>query len=74
MQRERLAPRGDWQAKVERLGMDFHTFGGQPYWGEAACYAFTGAEIDVIEAATAELHALCLEAVNDSSTVAISNA
>jgi glutathionylspermidine synthase len=63
VRRERLVPRPDWQAKVERLGMDFHTSDGQPYWCEAACYAFTTAEIDIIETATAELHALCLEAV-----------
>lgn len=43
--------------------MDFHTIDGQPYWCEAACYVFTAAEIDAIEAATDALHALCLEAV-----------
>jgi glutathionylspermidine synthase len=38
----------------------------------AACYAFTTIEIDVIEAATADLHALCLR-LNDWSAAAISN-
>ena len=62
MRREALAPRPDWPAKVEALGMDFHTTAGEPYWSEAACYAFTAAEIDVIEAATETLHGLCLRA------------
>ncbi len=63
MQRETLAPRPDWPAKVESLGLDFHTQNGEPYWWEAACYAFSAAEIDVIEEATETLHGLCLEAV-----------
>jgi glutathionylspermidine synthase len=33
------------------------------YWDESACYAFTADEVDVLEAATEELHSLCLEAV-----------
>jgi glutathionylspermidine synthase len=65
MQRELLAPRADWPAKVEALGLDFHTgTNGKPYWWEAACYAFTAAEIDLLEEATEALHALCLEAVD----------
>ncbi|WP_049621364.1 glutathionylspermidine synthase family protein [Frateuria defendens] len=63
MRRERLAPREDWTARVEALGFHFHTLDGEPYWREDACYAFEAAEIDVLEAATAELHALCLDAV-----------
>ncbi len=65
MQRESIAPRPYWPAKVEALGFDFHTAGdGSAYWSEAACYAFTDVEIDVIEAATQELHRLYLEAVD----------
>lgn len=64
MRRETLTPRPDWQAKVEALGLDFHSSGGVPYWWEAACYAFTAAEIDRIEEATDALHQLCLEAVD----------
>src|ERR1700722_614667 len=63
MRREILAPRLDWPAKVETLGLDFHTHNGAPYWWEGACYAFSAAEIDAIEEATETLHALCLEAV-----------
>ena len=63
MQRKTLHPRPDWQAKVEALGLDFHTANERPYWWEGACYAFTAAEIDLIEEATEALHRLCLEAV-----------
>ncbi len=67
MRREVLAPRPEWRAKVEAVGLDFHTPEGEPdaepYWWEAACYAFSAAEIDVIEAATDALHQLCLDAV-----------
>jgi glutathionylspermidine synthase len=64
MQREIITPRPDWQAKVEALGLDFHTSDGEAYWWEAACYAFSAAEIDTIEEATETLHQLCLDAVD----------
>ncbi|MFZ3320874.1 MAG: glutathionylspermidine synthase family protein [Usitatibacter sp.] len=62
MHREALVPRVDWPAKVEELGFYFHSMDGV-YWDERACYRFTEAEIDKLEAATAELHARALEAV-----------
>src|SRR5689334_1305162 len=64
MQREPLMLRPDWHSRVEALGLDFHTADGKPYWWEAACYAFTAAEVDLIEEATEALHRLCLEAVD----------
>jgi len=64
MRREKLSPRPDWRAKVEAVGLDFHSSGGEPYWWEAACYAFSAAEIDVLEEASETLHQLCLEAVD----------
>jgi glutathionylspermidine synthase len=62
MEREELAPRHDWPRKVEELGFHFHTFDGEAYWDERACYRFTAAEIDKLEAATGELQARCIEA------------
>ena len=62
MERLPITPRSDWQAKVEKLGLLFHT-GERPYWDESVCYRFTAPEIDTLEAATNELHRLCLEAV-----------
>jgi glutathionylspermidine synthase len=65
MQRRELQPRPDWVATAERLGFDFHTIDGAPYWDESACYAFSLAEIeDRIEAPTQELHAMALDLVD----------
>jgi glutathionylspermidine synthase len=64
MRRESIAPREGWQARVEALGFGFHTINGQAYWREDACYVFDEAAVDTLEAATAELHGLCLEAVD----------
>lgn len=47
---------------MEEQGFVFHTAGGQPYWDESACYAFTAGEIEVLEQATAQLQQLCLAA------------
>ena len=63
MKREARVPRIDWTRKVEALGFAFHTFDGEVYWDERAAYRFTADEVDALEAATAEIHARCLEAV-----------
>jgi glutathionylspermidine synthase len=64
MQRLPLTPRPDWQRRVESVGLTYHTLDdGKPYWDESACYVFTAAEIDQIEAATYALNDLCLKAV-----------
>lgn len=62
MQRIALPPRAGWEAKVEALGLVWHTAAGAPYWNESAYYAFTLGEIDKIEAATRTLYDLFLEA------------
>jgi glutathionylspermidine synthase len=62
MERITIDPRPDWQAKVENLGLSFHSADGN-YWDESAYYQFTAAEIDTLEAATNELHRVCLAAV-----------
>ncbi len=61
MHRETIAPRPDAAAKLESIGLSFH--GWDDYWKEDACYRFDAAQIDVIEAATQDLHGLCLDAV-----------
>ncbi len=63
MQRHTIDPRADWESRVEELGFSFHT-GEEPYWNEGAYYTFTAAEVDTLEAATNELHSLCLELVD----------
>ncbi|HEU0010468.1 MAG TPA: glutathionylspermidine synthase family protein [Verrucomicrobiae bacterium] len=62
MQRQAISPRLDWRAKVEEVGLTYHTHEDGPYWDEAAYYQFTAREIDELEAAANALHALCLEA------------
>ena len=52
----------DWPRKVQELGFSWHSMDGV-YWDERACYRFTEAEVDTLEAATADLHRRCLEAV-----------
>jgi glutathionylspermidine synthase len=61
MEREMRAPRPDWRAQCEAVGFTFHSIDGT-YWDESRCYRFTAAEVDVLEAATAELAARCLDA------------
>jgi glutathionylspermidine synthase len=63
MRRLRVTPRNDWQTRVERVGLTFHTLAdGSPYWDETAYWEFTSAEISRLEAATAELQKLALAA------------
>jgi glutathionylspermidine synthase len=61
MKRITIAPRADWQKKVEEIGLIYHHTEGSPYWNESAYYSFTSAEIDRIELATNELHEMCLK-------------
>src|SRR5688500_11365793 len=63
MERQRITPRRDWQAQLESVGFHFHSLDGS-YWDESACYRFTADEVDVIEAATAELHEMSLAAID----------
>jgi glutathionylspermidine synthase len=62
MERIVTPPRFDWQEKVESYGMGYHTIDGQTYWDETAYYSFTTTEIDELEAATGELHEMCIKA------------
>jgi len=62
MERIVSTPRPDYQAKLEAQGLSFHSW--DAYWKEDAYYSFTPQQIDVIEAATEELHVMCLEAAS----------
>ena len=62
MERTVTPPRFDWQEKVESHGMAYHTIDRQTYWDETAYYSFTTTEIDELEAATGELHGMCIKA------------
>jgi len=62
MQRITTTPRNNWQKTVEELGFGFHT-ADVPYWDESAYYTFTLPEIEKLEAVTAELWDMCIQAV-----------
>ena len=70
MIRRELPARADWQSRVERAGLAYHS-GGEPpaeggglWWHEGACWELTSAEVDALDDATAALHARCLDAVD----------
>lgn len=61
MKRRTCKPRDHWQAKVEALGLVYHSLDAT-YWDESAYYAFTLRQVEEIERASNELHQLCLKA------------
>lgn len=62
MERIQIKPRANWQQRVEKIGLTFHTANGVPYWNEAAYYRFTRSEVDTLEAATNTLQELYVQA------------
>jgi glutathionylspermidine synthase len=65
MQRHTITPRKDWQTKVETAGLTFHSpeaMAPRTYWDESACYEFTAAEVDMLEAAANKMQEMCLAA------------
>ena len=63
MQRQIITSRPDWQASVEAIGFDFHTFDAAPYWSEESFWSFTSAEIDGLEQVGNDLHKMCMQAI-----------
>jgi glutathionylspermidine synthase len=61
MKRLTVSTRPRWQERFEEFGFSFHSMDGL-YWNEGVCYEFTAGEIDRIEAVTATLHDMCIEA------------
>jgi glutathionylspermidine synthase len=65
VQRKAIQARPHWRAKAREYGFLFHTLYGEPYWQEDAYYQFSLRQIeDDIETPTAELHQMCLSAVD----------
>ena len=62
MERISIAPRNNWQKKVEALGFGFHST-NVPYWDESCYYKLTMDEVLFIEKSTAELWEMCINAV-----------
>ena len=61
MLRQSVVPRADRAEKLEAQGLSFHARDG--YWKEDVCYRFNSREVEVIEAATRELHSMCIAAL-----------
>jgi len=58
-------PRPKWKKLAKEFGFHFHTMCGEPYWDESAYYQFSLEQIEKdIEAPTAEIHQMCLDAVD----------
>lgn len=67
MRRVATGERSEWREIARANGFTFHTLDGTPYWDESHAYAFTLAEIEEdIEVPSADLHALCLEYVEQA--------
>lgn len=73
MRRVAIEPRSDWKAKLEAVGISYHTLKGAGYpaewqgrevWNESAYYALSLGEVLELEKATDALHAMCLEMVD----------
>jgi glutathionylspermidine synthase len=62
MQRHCCQPRPDWPAKVESIGLTYHSHDTGPYWDESACYELSAREVDDLEDAANKLHYLCIDA------------
>ena len=66
MKRIKTDERPGWDARAEALGFTWRHLDGARYWDERAYYAFTLQEVERdIEAAASELHAMCLELVDE---------
>ncbi len=62
MKRHACSPRPDWRARVEAVGLTYHSHEHGPYWDESACYELTAVEVNALESAANTLHQLCIEA------------
>jgi glutathionylspermidine synthase len=62
MKRHICQPRPDWQTKVERIGLTYHSHEHGPYWDESVAYELSAREVDELEAAANKLHFLYIDA------------
>ena len=63
-----IPTRPDMVQQLLEVGFDYYNLpstGGSHYWSDNVAYEFTLAEIDKIEDATNELHAMCMDFVAD---------
>ena len=59
-----ITPREDWENRVCKLGFDFFEVSqNYPYWVEDRYYQFSREEIEQIDAASEQLHDMCISAI-----------
>ncbi len=66
MLKKQFPKRPNWVQECNRVGFDFCNLpsrSGEWYWKEGTAYELTLREVDALEEATAELHAMCMEIV-----------
>lgn len=71
MERKIFPERLGWKETCEEVGFPYWNLpskDGTPYWQETAAYQFYQSEIDKIESATEELHAMCMDLVSEIIT------
>ena len=61
MRRHTIEPRPDYRSRIEEVCLAWHD--KDDYWNERCYYEFSRNQVSDIEAATNELHARCLDAV-----------
>jgi len=62
LHRRESRPRENWQERVERVGLLYRTTPAGKYWDESAYYELSTREIEMLERATVDVHAMALEA------------
>ena len=62
MKRHVCQPRPDWRARVESVGLTYHSHECGPYWDESACYELSADDVSALESAGNTLHPLCIAA------------
>ena len=68
MKRIKIDERPGWRDAADKLGFTWHHLDGARYWDERAYYAFTLKEVEEdLEEPARELHAMCLELVDEVS-------
>lgn len=66
MKRVPTQERPNWMAEAEKIGFNFHTMYGEPYWDEKSMYQFTLEQVENdIEDPSTELHDMCRQAVDE---------
>jgi glutathionylspermidine synthase len=68
MLRKTFKKRADYRQRLNEIGFQYHSVlsgDGEEYWAEGVAYEFTLERIEQIEAASENLHEMCLETVGD---------